>query len=116
MPHALRNAIGRAGDHETPVAVADQDDLGQVLVPQQVHQVGDVRVEVGLRRGQVDALGEAGVAQRVDVVAVRPQRVRDGLPGPRAQPETGNQYVCRHGNDASLNTGQDPPGFGGNLE
>ncbi|GAA5190729.1 hypothetical protein GCM10023322_46570 [Rugosimonospora acidiphila] len=81
----------------------------QVLVAQEVDHVGDVDVEVGVRARQVGAFTQAGQAQRVHLVAEPTQSGGDRTPGPRAEPESGNEYECCHAPDARVNTGQIPP-------
>ena len=43
---AVGGPVGDAGDHHAAVAVADEDDVAQVLEREHVDDVGDVRVEV----------------------------------------------------------------------
>jgi hypothetical protein len=38
----------------------------QLLVPEQVHDIGDVGVEIQLQPGEMHALAEAGERHRVD--------------------------------------------------
>ena len=53
LPDSLGDVVGHAGDHHAAVAVADEDDVGEVLVVQHRGDVRDVRVEVGLGGGEV---------------------------------------------------------------
>jgi transposase len=49
LADAVGCPVGDAGDHHSPVAVADEHDITQVFVEEQVDDVGDVRVEVDRR-------------------------------------------------------------------
>ena len=46
--HARRRPIGHTGDHHAPVAVADEDDIGQILEMQDGEHIFDVPVQVDL--------------------------------------------------------------------
>ena len=58
---------------------------------------------------------EAGQREWRDVVTGFAQHPGDLIPRPGAEPETGNEYECRHAPHATINTGQIPPGLGGPI-
>ncbi len=97
LRQALGHPLGHPGDDHPAEAVADQDDVAQVLVLQHVDDVGDEVVEVDGRAGEVDALAEAGAGRGVDVVAGRPQQRRDRVPDEGAGPLAGDQDERRRG-------------------
>ena len=78
------------------VAVADQDDVVQVLSLDQVDDVGDVGVQVDLGRGLVGAVPQPGERHRVDLVALAAELVGDRLPGPTAEPGPWDENVGGH--------------------
>src|SRR5690606_4091949 len=92
----LRESICDCGDHQTGVAVADEDDVGQPFVLDQVEDVRDVRVEIDLGIAQVLAFAESRERHRMDFMTVGSQRLPDGMPGPTAEPESRNQYERGH--------------------
>ena len=47
---AVDRPVGGAGDHQAAVAVADEHDVVEVLVEEDVGDVGDVRLEVDVRQ------------------------------------------------------------------
>ncbi len=53
---SLGDAVRRARDDAAAVRVAAEHDVGELLPTNQVHDVGDMRVESDLRRNQVRAL------------------------------------------------------------
>ena len=92
----LCESIRDCCDHQAGVAVADEDDVGQSFVLDQVEDVGDVRVEIDLRIAQVLSFAESSERHRMDFMTVGSQRLRDGVPGPSAEPESGNQHERCH--------------------
>ena len=81
---ALRHALGHPGDDGAPVAVPDQEDVLEVLVDEDVHDVLDVGVQPDRRRGEVDPLAEAGEAHPEHLVPglLEQRGERPPLPGP----------------------------------
>ncbi len=82
----VRDAIGHARDHAAAIRVAAQHDVGQVLPADQIHDVGDVRLERDLRGDQVRALANACQGGREHVVVRALQRAAHALPTPAAVP------------------------------
>ncbi len=68
--HPFGYAIGDAGDHHSPVAVADQHRVLDVLGRQHAAHVLDVCVEVHSAVQQMAAFAESGQCQRVGAVSV----------------------------------------------
>ena len=61
---AVPRAVGDAGRDHAAIAVADQRDVAQILVLDDVENVLDVGFEIDRRIGQMLALAETGVARR----------------------------------------------------
>ena len=53
MPVAIGKAIRNPGNHAPAVGVTAQNDAGQVLPPDQVDHVLDVRVQIDVGRSQL---------------------------------------------------------------
>ena len=51
--HAVGGPVGDARDHHAAVAVPHEDHVGEVLVVQEVDDVGDVEVEIDVPIQQV---------------------------------------------------------------
>ena len=65
----LGGALGDPGDDHAAVAMADEHDVGQVLVLQHAEHVLDVGVEVHPRVGQMRPLPEPGKGRRIHGMA-----------------------------------------------
>jgi hypothetical protein len=52
--------------------VTDEDDLPQILIPQQSHDVADVALEVDVGPHQMGSFGKPRQSRRVDKVAMCP--------------------------------------------
>jgi hypothetical protein len=96
VPYSFGDVLERAGDHEPAVGEAEQDDVAEVLVPDGVDDVGDVRGQAHLRARKVGALADAGQARREDLVAGGPERAAQLAEAVRATPCTVNQDKDRH--------------------
>ena len=89
----LGDPVGHAGDHEAGVAVAQKDDVVQILELDEVDDVLYVRLEVHLGTGEVLPFAQAREGDGVDVVTVFSQAPGDGLPAPASQPRAADQNV-----------------------
>ncbi len=86
----LRQAVGRTirrpGDDHAAVAVSDEDDVSEVLVVENPHHVGYVRVEVDVRASEMRALAESREGRGEDIVAGFAQERAYPSPGVRSGP------------------------------
>src|SRR5262249_32629704 len=85
-----------AGDRHAGVAVPEQDHLVEILADQRVDDVGDMRLKVHSRTGQVDPVAQASQAERVDVVAHVAQPTGHVFPAPGPKPAAAYQDVGCH--------------------
>jgi hypothetical protein len=79
-------AVRRTGDHHPAVAVADQDDVLQILEVHQFHDILDVTVEVHTAAEKMLAFAQSSQRWRENIVSVRAQQACDGLVAPAAVP------------------------------
>ncbi len=108
---ALARAVGHAGRHHAPVAVADQYDVVQILAVQRAAHVGDMGVEVVLRARQMLALAKAGVGGNEDLVPGRRHQGPHLLPRPAGGPRPVGDDECGHGRIPKGNrAARTPPG------
>ena len=56
VPDARRLRVGDAGDHRSAIAVADENDIVEILEPQHVRDVPAVQVDVDIGRQQMRPL------------------------------------------------------------
>jgi hypothetical protein len=96
VPYSPGDVLERPGDHEPAVGEAEQHDVAEVLVPDGVDDVGDMRGQGHLRTGQVRTLADAGQAGREDLVAGRPERAAHLAEAVRAAPRAVHQDENRH--------------------
>jgi hypothetical protein len=96
VPDPFGDVPERPGDHEPAVGEAQQHDAAEILVPDGVDDVGDVRGQAHLRAGQVGALADAGQARREDLVPGRPERAAHLAEAVRAAPRAVDQDEDRH--------------------
>ena len=94
---AIGDAVGDAGDDHAAVAVADEDDVVKIFVKNDVDDVGDVRVEINVGRGEMDALALAGEGGAIDGVAVGGEKVIDFFECPSAAPGAVDDDVSEGG-------------------
>jgi hypothetical protein len=76
--------------------VPQEHHFAEVLEPDEVDHVGDVGLEVDLRRGEMHSLAQAGEGDGVGVVALLPELTGDRPPAPAPEPTTTDQYVNGH--------------------
>src|ERR1700733_6653084 len=95
MTHALRGAIGGAGDDHPTVAMTDKDHLIQILVPQQLGDFFDVKVQVDLGAQQMEEFPHSGQGGCVHAGPLSPQQLSDSLIAPAPVPAAVYQYVGR---------------------
>jgi hypothetical protein len=88
--------VGDAGDHHAAVAVPDEHHVAEVLPPEQVHDVGDVGVEVDARPQQVRPLPQPGQRRGVHLVTGGAQEPGDLLVAPAAVAASVDEHVRRH--------------------
>jgi predicted ester cyclase len=93
---ALRSAVGDTSDDHPPVAPADQNDTGQILVVEHVDDILDVGVQIDLRAREVDALAVPGEGRGLDIVAGAAQVRRDPPPAPAAGKRAVDKDKSRH--------------------
>src|SRR5215212_3088085 len=79
---ALGHPVGHTRDHKAGVAVSQEHDVVKILELDQVDHVGDVGIEVDLRRGEVHSLAQAGEGEGVGIVSLLPEAPGYGLPAP----------------------------------
>ena len=58
------DAVGGAGHDHAAIAVANKDDVGEILVGEDTRRCRDVRIEVDHGIGKMRALAEAGIGRR----------------------------------------------------
>ncbi len=95
LTNALRYAIGRAGDRQSTKAVAHQNDIGQVLVFEDVDDVLDEYTEIDRGRKQMRTFAEPAEGGGQDLMPVIPQDPGDRFPAPSAVPGAVNENVGR---------------------
>ncbi len=93
---AFRNPVGRGGDHQPRVAVADEHHVGEVLLGDQPDHVVDVRVEPHVGTQQVRLVAVAGQGRREHPVAGGREQRHHPLPAPTAVPSTVYQQERGH--------------------
>jgi hypothetical protein len=76
--------------------MADQNDIRQALLFDEVHHVGDVGLEINVRAHQMDALAQPCECRRIGFMAGRAQCLCDRTPVPAADPGAMNQNEARH--------------------
>ncbi len=54
----------------------DEDYVIEILVVEQVHDIGDVGIQIDVPAGEVHALAQAGQRDRIDVVTEGSQSAR----------------------------------------
>src|SRR5436309_4724971 len=98
--HQLRQTawdpVGDAGNDDPAAAVPDQHDVTETLVLDEIHDVGNVGLEVDLRAGQVRPFAQAGERDRIYIMPPVPQLTGNALPAPAPQPEPRNQNKRGH--------------------
>ena len=102
MADSLRHAVGGAGDRHAAEAVADEDDVLDLLRLQVLDQI----LHEGLQRDgpgeQVAALAEAGLRRRGDPMAPSAQQTGDVAPAPITVDENEGiacYYMCISGSN-----------------
>jgi len=96
MGGPVRHAVHDARDDHAAVAVADEDEVAQVLVLNDVDHVLDVGAQVRLRRAEVHALADAGEGRREDRVTGAPEQGPHALPDEAASPGAVHENEARH--------------------
>ncbi len=93
--------------------MADEDDVVQVALLKQAHDVVDVGRQVGVGRGEVGTFAHACQIESVHDVAALFERIGDLVPHPSTEPEAGDEDIGSgvHDGDARLDSGQNPPGI-----
>ena len=89
-------SVGHRGNHQSRIAVTDQDDVVQTFVFDEIEHVVRVCIEIDLRAHEVFLVSEARQCERIDLVALRTQLIGDGPPRPTAEPKSRNQHEGRH--------------------
>ena len=97
----VARAVGHAGGKHAAIAVADQHDVAQILILDDVQHVLDMRIEIDGRMGQMRALAEARVARGDQPMPGRLHQRVHLLPGPARGPravtdEKGFRRSCAH--------------------
>jgi hypothetical protein len=92
----LRHPVGDAGDDHPAVAPADEHDILEVFVLQDIDDVLDVGVEVDVGVAKVDPLAETREGRREDIVPGSAQERRQLLSTPPATAGTLHQDECGH--------------------
>jgi len=87
------HVIGGASNHHAARAVADEDDVAQVLVFDDVGDVADMYFKSDFRPRQVRALAEPGQRRSEHLVPLRTQQRRELFPAPAAEPSRMDQYI-----------------------
>src|SRR6516164_10950177 len=84
----LRHAIGDAADYHTAIGMADQNDLGQILVLDNADHVLNMCVEIDLTAKEVLARADTGQRRSIDFMSRVAQPWRqfppNHAPGPAA--------------------------------
>jgi hypothetical protein len=88
--------IRHSRHHHAAIGVADQHDVRQFLVFEDIDDVGDVGVEVDARVHEMRTLAESGQGRREDLMAGLAQRLRVGPPAPAADPGAMDQNKVCH--------------------
>jgi len=94
--NSVGQCIGDAGDHHAAVGVADQNNVRQPFFLDDIHDIGDVGVEIDARTHQMDALAQPSQCRRIGFVAGLAQLLGDRTPVPAADPSAMNQHEVRH--------------------
>jgi hypothetical protein len=92
----LRNAVSHPGDDHPPVAPADEHDILQVFVLEDVDDVDDVGVKIDVGVAKVDPLAETREGRRENIVPGSAQERRELFPALPAAAGALNQYECCH--------------------
>ncbi len=92
---ALR-PVGDAGCDHAAIAVRDQHDVAQILEMQHAQHIGDMRIEIDVRRRQMRALAKPGIARREQIVSGRAKQRTHFLPGPSRRPGAMSNDDCGH--------------------
>jgi hypothetical protein len=96
--HHLRDALGdpirRARNHEGRVAVAEEEDVVEVLKLDEVDYVGYVGFEVDFRTREVHPFAQAGEGYRIAVVPLLSESAGYGQDQPPSQAPPTKTYVA----------------------
>src|SRR6202521_2977533 len=95
--YPLTHQFGGPARHHAAIAGADQHDILQVLVEQQLRHLVGLRFGCDTRTHLALALAATVEARGVDLMPRGAQPVRYRLPDPAALIGAVHQYVCRHG-------------------
>src|SRR4051794_41285231 len=86
LPDLVARAVRNPCCTHAAIAVADQDDVAQVLILDDVQHIGDMRLEVDRGNGEMRALAESGIAWRHQAMAGLTHQGMHLLPGPAGRP------------------------------
>ncbi len=84
-------AIDNSAEDHASVAVAKEDDIGQLLHPQKLNHVLDMCIEIDIRAEQVLSLSDACQGWSESQMAVGPKRLSQALEIPAAVPAAGDE-------------------------
>ncbi|GAA1859377.1 hypothetical protein GCM10009813_20600 [Brevibacterium marinum] len=92
----LRHSIRDPGDDLTGIAVADQNNVVEIVGFEIAHDIGDMRVEADGGTDQVGSIGYSCQGGCVNLVFSLLEERYDPLPAPAAMPGSRNQYEYAH--------------------
>jgi hypothetical protein len=92
----LLGALGQGTGQHAGVAVQDEMDVGEILEPQELLEVADVRVDADVRGEPGPAITPSGKGRTVDIVSTLAQAAMDVAPAPASVHGAVHQDECGH--------------------
>jgi hypothetical protein len=86
LPDAIAGAVGDAGRNHPAIAVAEQHDVVQIFISDDVQHISDVGFEIDRRIGQMRPLAETRVGRRHQAMPGRAHQGMQLFPGPAGRP------------------------------
>jgi hypothetical protein len=91
---AVQDVFDGAGRRDAAVRMGNQHDTAEILSHDQVHDVGDVAIDIDVRAQQMRTLAKTGQGRRKGLMTAPFKQVRDAAPAPATVPGAVNQNEC----------------------